>query len=897
MSHQNKFLANLAVSGNFLQILANFANFVSGNSKFQEISYRDCGKRGIWDWEFYSNPSVALDPFAVSKYELTEAYSTVRFPEDSNRNRIWASVLALIVCRVRMNLIWPIVRKMQDHVWSQDTIAKFADFNDDEGGLLVATYRKEFTFGVLLERREGSLVRLEVEVTTTTTQHETQASPPPQLPPSSSSSTTPSITTTTTHQETQDLPPPPLPPTSSTTPSTTPSITTTTTQQEIQPFTPPQLPPSSSSTAETEIVPYSSPAQEAPIQQHPSTIQQEQHALEVQNGMKEAPHKPHTIRSAVSLEDSILGRSYRMALTGGVPGKALKVLKVSVNEELCRELQGSVVGTFAHDRDVRRIQTTLSMEGYRSISVTHMGGNMAILRSSMEGDVARLLRSKNECLQYYFSELKPWNPGLLAVKREVWVQIHGIPLHIWGETLFKQVGNNLGEFLDFDDETARMARFDVARVKILSQTWGCIDVVQKVEVEGVCFDIWVVEERGRQQSMMALNEDREDEGSRVAPVAASDKVDEVSGEGAEGSGSDDMSGDELEVDGRGNMLLVEEHEVGCNSVQCNQVTKERNETLTSEKSTNFCNSQMEILSAPVEKGNSEEVVIGHNTQEVLLVENTACGDNSCQEVGGAKQKGGTEVLNLSVEVGGPLSEGGPLSVGAGLSRPMCDPFPLVFGNPAQVYSDPPFLGRLVEDDVYRCSYFSEPEEVLSPHRSKATKPKPNSRMKRNKSCSKFNQLGVPMCIKLAEAMKEASGRAKKLRKKGSGVGRNGGGNESEAGGVGGMTNGESVVVGGNNRGGPSRQGKRQKGPVAVQTPNSGLGLLSGSESSFVPESRPPGNDGDKTKLIEAAKLLDIQNQVGFTFEEAKEDTIKHLVEQETCDRAKKKDWEDKIGDQ
>ncbi|WJX77755.1 hypothetical protein P8452_61032 [Trifolium repens] len=65
---------------------------------------------------------------------------------DFQRNRIWASVLALIVCRVRMNLMWPIVRKMQDHVWSQDTIEKFVDFNDDEGGLLVAAYKKVIKF-------------------------------------------------------------------------------------------------------------------------------------------------------------------------------------------------------------------------------------------------------------------------------------------------------------------------------------------------------------------------------------------------------------------------------------------------------------------------------------------------------------------------------------------------------------------------------------------------------------------------------------------------------------------------------------------------------------------------------------------------------------------------------
>jgi hypothetical protein len=49
-------------------------------------------------------------------------------------------------------------------------------------------------------------------------------------------------------------------------------------------------------------------------------------------------------------------------------------MKVPVNEELCKELHGSVVGLLAREKDVTRIQTTLAMEGFRSISVTHMGG-------------------------------------------------------------------------------------------------------------------------------------------------------------------------------------------------------------------------------------------------------------------------------------------------------------------------------------------------------------------------------------------------------------------------------------------------------------------------------------------------------------------------------------------
>jgi hypothetical protein len=53
-------------------------------------------------------------------------------------------------------------------------------------------------------------------------------------------------------------------------------------------------------------------------------------------------------------------------------------------------------------------------------------------------------------------------------------------------------------------ETASMARFDVARLKILTTTWAFIDVAIKVEVEGVVFDLWVVEERGRNRSVVVM---------------------------------------------------------------------------------------------------------------------------------------------------------------------------------------------------------------------------------------------------------------------------------------------------------------------------------------------------------------------------------------------------------
>ncbi|PNX64006.1 hypothetical protein L195_g061905, partial [Trifolium pratense] len=50
-------------------------------------------------------------------------------------------------------------------------------------------------------------------------------------------------------------------------------------------------------------------------------------------------------------------------------------------------------------------------------------------------------------------------------------------------------------------------------------------------------------------------------------------------------------------------------------------------------------------------------------------------------------------------------------------------------------------------------------------------------------------------------------------------------------------------------------------------------------------------NGDKEKLIEAAKLLSIQKEVGFNFAEEEKLTLKQLVDHEGCDRAKKMEWE------
>ncbi|GAU46903.1 hypothetical protein TSUD_296820 [Trifolium subterraneum] len=95
-----------------------------------------------------------------------------------------------------------------------------------------------------------------------------------------------------------------------------------------------------------------------------------------------------------------------------------------------------------------------------------------------------------------------------------------------------------------------MARLDVARIKILTSTWEFIDMALKVEVEGACFDLWVIEERGRVESLVGIDGVMGEEGSVVAPFVASGEVGVVDEAVAVNSGEDDTSGNEEDGDVR-----------------------------------------------------------------------------------------------------------------------------------------------------------------------------------------------------------------------------------------------------------------------------------------------------------------------------------------------------------
>jgi hypothetical protein len=170
------------------------------------------------------------------------------------------------------------------------------------------------------------------------------------------------------------------------------------------------------------------------------------------------------------------------------------VVKVPVDATQLQILKRSFVGFLRPEVQVKVIRTTLLMEGLQNISVIPMGGSMVLLQSTRAGELERIIKAKEEWIGVYFFNVKPWSPNLVNQKRQVWVKVFGIPLHAWGDTLFRVLGERFGEFVDYDEATAARSRMDVARLKFSTSIRSRIEVPVVIAVLGITFEVWVVEE-------------------------------------------------------------------------------------------------------------------------------------------------------------------------------------------------------------------------------------------------------------------------------------------------------------------------------------------------------------------------------------------------------------------
>ncbi|WJX16361.1 hypothetical protein P8452_06395 [Trifolium repens] len=193
-----------------------------------------------------------------------------------------------------------------------------------------------------------------------------------------------------------------------------------------------------------------------------------------------------------------VAKPYKAALEGvgnAVWNNAPLVLEAEVVPEMMAMLEGSYVVRLAKGVEFRALQVKLWLAGLHSVRAATMGGDLVLLSRRSGEDVGEPA-CKKEWWGDLLADLRTWSPNRVCNTRDIWLVLAGIPPHAWGEINFRKLTCSCGVFLELDSETRNSVRFDTARVKVRASICGRIDCTANLMIQGAKFVVRVVEEGG-----------------------------------------------------------------------------------------------------------------------------------------------------------------------------------------------------------------------------------------------------------------------------------------------------------------------------------------------------------------------------------------------------------------
>jgi hypothetical protein len=92
------------------------------------------------------------------------------------------------------------------------------------------------------------------------------------------------------------------------------------------------------------------------------------------------------------------------------------------------------------------------MDGYQNIKVIPLGHRKVLLTSKEDGDVQDLIGTVGWWCTW-FEKFEDWSPELVSNHRTTWLRCFSVPLHAWGEALFRSIAFKFGVFAEVDVPT------------------------------------------------------------------------------------------------------------------------------------------------------------------------------------------------------------------------------------------------------------------------------------------------------------------------------------------------------------------------------------------------------------------------------------------------------------
>ncbi|GJR94726.1 RNA-directed DNA polymerase, eukaryota, partial [Tanacetum coccineum] len=123
-----------------------------------------------------------------------------------------------------------------------------------------------------------------------------------------------------------------------------------------------------------------------------------------------------------------------------------------VLEESCfigRDLSRHVMGKVKDLHSIPNLMILLAKEGFPEVKVSYLGGLWVLLELVNVATCKKL--AQHIGVNSWFSVIQPAMADFVCEERVVWVDIEGIPLHLWSRDTFIKIGSKWGATMDIEE--------------------------------------------------------------------------------------------------------------------------------------------------------------------------------------------------------------------------------------------------------------------------------------------------------------------------------------------------------------------------------------------------------------------------------------------------------------
>ncbi|EOY12746.1 Uncharacterized protein TCM_031281 [Theobroma cacao] len=115
--------------------------------------------------------------------------------------------------------------------------------------------------------------------------------------------------------------------------------------------------------------------------------------------------------------------------------------------------------------NIEILQEIFAEEGYQCVSKP-MGGKNVLLTFCLKEDLKACTEEHRAWLNLWFESIVPWKNATPPAERLTWLRVDGVPINLWTEALFSEIGEQCGSFIMIDEDTYHRRRYDFARMLI-----------------------------------------------------------------------------------------------------------------------------------------------------------------------------------------------------------------------------------------------------------------------------------------------------------------------------------------------------------------------------------------------------------------------------------------------